>query len=131
MGRILKLVGSIAVVELDTSLGELIFLGDENLLGLGVETDAALAGYRRGEHRAKLLLVQYPRVAAARAARERFVREYLERTPTPRATLERLEDGTWVGVGPSDEAATEGEGAVLAIALDGTDRAVASELVGR
>lgn len=58
MGRILKLSGSIAVVELDTSLGELIFLGEENLLGevLRVEGRTAivqafddLTGLRPGE----------------------------------------------------------------------------------
>jgi V/A-type H+-transporting ATPase subunit A len=44
LGRVLKLAGSIAVVELDTSLGELIFLGEENLLGevLRVEGKTAI-----------------------------------------------------------------------------------------
>jgi V/A-type H+-transporting ATPase subunit A len=58
VGRILKLAGSIVVVELDTSLGELVFLGDENLLGevLRVEGKTAivqafddLTGLRPGE----------------------------------------------------------------------------------
>lgn len=58
MGRILSLSGSIVVVELDTSLGELVFLGEENLLGevLRVEGNTAivqafddLTGLRPGE----------------------------------------------------------------------------------
>ena len=44
MGRILKLSGSIAVIELDTRLGEMIYLGEEKLLGevLRVEGNTAI-----------------------------------------------------------------------------------------
>lgn len=58
MGKLLKIVGSIAEVELNTSLGELVFLGEEKLLGevLRVEGTKAivqafddLTGLRPGE----------------------------------------------------------------------------------
>jgi len=117
--------------HLHTALNHLYYLGDANLLGLGAETDAALASYRRGEHRAKLLLVQYPTAEAAGTARQGFVREYLERTPTEHAVLTRLEDGKWAGAAAWNEPAPAADGAVLCIVLDATDRLVASDLIGR
>ena len=112
-----------------TALNHLYYVGDGNLLGLGPETDAALATYRHGEQRAKLLLVLYPSREAAGTARQRFIGEFLERTPTDRAALERLEDGKWAGVAAWSEDAPDAGRAVLRIVLDATNRSVASGLV--
>lgn len=48
-------------------------LSDENVLGLGPETEVALASYVRDGKRARLLLVSYPDEARAAAARKRYL----------------------------------------------------------
>jgi hypothetical protein len=50
-----------------------IRLSDENVLGLGPDTEVALASYVREGKRARLLLVSYPDEARAAAARKRYL----------------------------------------------------------
>jgi hypothetical protein len=54
----------------EISIQDELWLGGENLLGLGPETDGALARYDVDGGEARLLLVQYPDVEAASVAME-------------------------------------------------------------
>jgi len=49
------------------SIQDRLWLGGENLLGLGAETQGVLARYDVGGQTAQLLLVQYPDAASAAA----------------------------------------------------------------
>jgi hypothetical protein len=51
----------------EISIQDMLWLGGENLLGLGRETDGVLAQYDLGGATAQLLLVQYPNAEAAAA----------------------------------------------------------------
>lgn len=51
----------------EISIQDEVWLGGENLLGLGPETDGVLARYDMGGGMARLLLVQYPNAEAAAA----------------------------------------------------------------
>jgi hypothetical protein len=53
----------------ETSIQNELWLGGENLIGLGPETDGVLARYDVGGAAARLLLVQYPDAEAASAGR--------------------------------------------------------------
>lgn len=83
------------------TLNQLYYLADENLLLLGADTEAALADYRWGEERAKLLLVRYPDGARCRRARQGFLRGHLDLTgalPADDPVIVVLEDKRFVGV---------------------------------
>jgi hypothetical protein len=85
--------GSLRYFHLHTDLNQHYFVADDNILDLGPETEAALAGYERGEEYAYLLIVRYPAAERARAAfaayREAFLPEAAEGEPV------QIEDGTW------------------------------------
>jgi len=72
------------------------FVGTENLLLLDAEVEAALAGYRRGEEKAHLLLVDYPEPGRAEAAAEAFSDTYIPQAEDD-ASRESGEEG-WYGV---------------------------------
>ena len=90
---------SVRFFHLYTCLNFHYFVADENILGLDLDTDAALAEYAEGgegEGRHTLLLVRYPDAERARGAQRRFRQHYL-----PEAGLTGiacLEDGRWTGV---------------------------------
>jgi hypothetical protein len=58
---------SVIFFRQEISIQDRLWLGGENLLGLGPETDGVLAGYDVGGVPAQLLLVQYPAAEAASA----------------------------------------------------------------
>jgi len=58
---------SVLFFHQEISIQDIIWLGGENLLGLGPETDGVLAQYQREDSRGWLLLVQYPDAAGASA----------------------------------------------------------------
>jgi hypothetical protein len=60
--------GSARFFHQKLSLDNLIWLGEENILGLGEQTDAALAAYTYGDAQAQLLVVEYPDATTAEAA---------------------------------------------------------------
>jgi hypothetical protein len=80
-------------------LNSVYFLGTENLLNLGPETEAVFASYERPEGKGKLrvLVVRYPCEAGAGEALARFAAAYLRRAvSSEEATTEHVEDG-WIG----------------------------------
>jgi hypothetical protein len=62
--------GSVLFFHEEISFQDTLWLGGENLLGLGPETDGVLAGYDLDGTPAWLLLVRYPEAGAAGAARQ-------------------------------------------------------------
>ena len=60
--------GSEKFFHMELAVQERIWLGGENLLGLGTDTDAVAARYRLGGAECQLLLVEYPDTARADAA---------------------------------------------------------------
>ena len=60
--------GSARFFHQKISLDNLIWLGDENILNLGEQTNAVLAVYIYGDAKAQLLIVEYPDAAMAEAA---------------------------------------------------------------
>ncbi|MBN2083648.1 MAG: hypothetical protein JW748_00390 [Anaerolineales bacterium] len=59
--------GSEKFFHLELAIQDRLWLGGENLLGLGADTDAVAARYRSGAAEWQLLLVQYPDAARAEA----------------------------------------------------------------
>ena len=76
-------------------LNSYYFVAAENILRMDEKTEAVLAKYREGEESAFFLIVRYPDIAAARAARDSFTTHYLRDLPS--AKVVRIEDGTWTG----------------------------------
>ena len=69
------------------------YLADDNILNLGPDTKAALAGYKRGEENAQLLLVQYSEKGKAGKAHKRFLKTYLPEAGSKGPVL--LENNRW------------------------------------
>ncbi|MGB3400680.1 MAG: DUF6599 family protein, partial [Candidatus Deferrimicrobiaceae bacterium] len=94
-------------------------LSDENVLGLGPETEVVLASYVREGKRARLLLVSYPDAVRAAAARKR----YLSLRPAGGASKEGIatKGGKWW--------LSAQAGWLLAIVLDADSRPVAESLL--
>jgi hypothetical protein len=61
---------SVLFFHKEISMQSYLWLGGENLLGLGLETDAVLARYEVDEGALQLLLVQYPDAGASQAGLE-------------------------------------------------------------
>ncbi len=59
--------GSIKFFHMELAVQDRLWLGGENLLGLALDTDAAVARYRSGGSEWQLILVQYPDAARASA----------------------------------------------------------------
>jgi hypothetical protein len=132
---------TIRFFHLYSSLTYHCFIAEDNILGLGPDTDVVLARYvlgeaeGRGEHgaggagaaqpaqavapKARLLLVKYPDEARAREAKERFLQSYLPHADAQ--GLGQTEDGKWCGV------AWVGEH--LFIALEARQRGEARDLL--
>jgi hypothetical protein len=61
------LQGSVLFFHEEISIQDVVWLGGENLLGLGPDTDGVLAQYERQDGQGWLLLIQYPEAADAAA----------------------------------------------------------------
>ena len=72
------------------------FIAEDNILNINDSTQALLAKYGPPQHRMLLLLVNYPSVAAATAARASFTDNFLPEAQTGEAA--QLEDGSWVAI---------------------------------
>ena len=94
-------------------------LSDENILGLGPDTEVVLASYIREGKRARLLLVSYPDAARAVVARDR----YRSLRPAGDAAREMFvsEDGMWSG--------SSQVGRLLAVVLDAESQPLAEALL--
>ncbi len=95
------------------------FLSDENLLSLGPEADAVLASYKRGEERAKLLLVRYTGTDKAEEARKRFASAYIPEGGEGAPVL--LENRKW--------SAAARKGKLLPVVLDADSRTLVEDLL--
>jgi hypothetical protein len=105
--------------HLHTCLNHHYFLSDENILGLGKETEAALVDYREGDKTCLLLLVRYPDKARAESAYESFMSNYL---PEGKETgMAELENGKWTGAVRS--------GSYIAVVFDAMDATQTGELL--
>jgi len=69
------------------------YLADENILNISQQTDAALADYRRGQEKARLLLVEYPDSEIAARSLSNFLKHYLPDADKSGVAL--LENGKW------------------------------------
>jgi hypothetical protein len=94
-------------------------LSDENVLGLGPDTEVVLSSYVREGRRARLLLVSYPDAETAAVARNR----YLSLRPGSGASKREAmsEDGKW--------SASAQAGRILAVVLDAESRPLAEALL--
>jgi hypothetical protein len=92
----------------EISIQDALWLGGENVLGLGPETDGVLARYEAGGGVARLLLVQYPEAGAASAG------------------LTALEGGQFESLVVADA-----RGDLLGAVFGEVDEAVAGELLQR
>ena len=94
-------------------------LSDENVLGLGPDTEVALASYVREGKRARLLLVSYPDEARAAAARKRYL--------SLRAAGGASKQGIAAEGGMGSASAQSGR--LLAIVLDAESHSLAEALL--
>jgi hypothetical protein len=94
-------------------------LSDENILGLGPDTEVVLASYIREGKRARLLLVSYPDMARAVAARRRYRSLRADGGAAKEAIVS--EDGMWSG--------SAQVGRLLAVVLDAGSRPLAEALL--
>ena len=105
--------------HLHTCLNHHYYLSDANLLGLGPETEAAIAEYGPEGGRYRLLLVRYPDAAAAEVSQARLNEEYLRAGGNGEPV--KIEDGSW--------AAARTTGELLALVLDAPDAGIAATLL--
>ena len=98
--------GSARFFHQKLSLDNLLWLGEENILNLSEQTDAALAVYAYGDAQGQLLVVEYPDAATAEAAH---------------AALE--------GSGLENLSATSQSAQYLVAVFEAPDQAIAQELV--
>jgi hypothetical protein len=95
------------------------YLADENILNLGPETKAALAEYKRGQEKARLLLVQYPQRGEAEKAHRRFLKAYLPEASSTSPV--QIENAKWSATALSVE--------LLAIVLEADSPGLAESLI--
>ena len=69
------------------------FVSQENILNISQQTEAVLADYRRGQEKAKVLLVKYPDSKIAANSLSNFLKHYLPDADKSGMTL--LENGKW------------------------------------
>ena len=76
-----------------TDLNQHYFVSDDNILELGMETEALIANYQEGDDYSFLLIVCYPEAGSAGTAFERFTDIYM---PEGRESgIVQIEDGYW------------------------------------
>jgi hypothetical protein len=95
------------------------YVSDTNILNLGPETDVVLAGYRRGEKQARLLLIRYGSPKGATGSYESFRRLYLPEAVGSKAVL--LENGKWGAVALKER--------LVAVVLEADSRQLAESLI--
>ncbi len=95
------------------------YLADENILNLGPDTKAALAGYKRGDENAQLLVVHYPERGIAGKAHRRFLKTYLPEAISTGPVL--LENSKW--------SAAALRGRLLVVVLEADSRRLAENLL--
>ncbi len=110
---------SIRYLHHHTLLNYHFYLSEENILNLGLHTDAVLAVYQRGGKRAHLLLVIYPNVEKAAEAHKSFLQHYLPEAESTAAV--QLEDGKWSATGLRNK--------LLALVLEGDSRQLVEDLL--
>jgi hypothetical protein len=101
------------------SLNLYYFLAEDNILGLGAQTEAVLAPHETAEGTMRLLLVRYPTAEEAGRGLDGFLGAYLPEAGE--AGLARVESGTWV--------AAQIVGDVVMVAFDAPSREQAEELL--
>ena len=95
------------------------YVADQNILNLGPDTEATLAEYKRGEEKARLLLVQYPDRGKGAKAHTAFFKYYL---PEANSGLPvRLENAKW--------SAADLRGKLLVIVLEADNQQIAESLI--
>lgn len=94
-------------------------ISNENILGLGPDTEAVLASYVREGKRARVLLVSYPDAAQAAAARKRYL------------SLRPAGDASRQGIASEDgkRSASAQAGRILAVVLDAESGPLAEALL--
>jgi len=102
---------SVRYFHLHTDLNRYWFVADENLLGLGPETEAALAAYELDADYPYLLLVRYPDAERAAAAAAAFRSAWMPEAGE--VAIVQVEDGLW--------SALERDEAVVGIVFDSPD----------
>jgi hypothetical protein len=95
------------------------YVADQNILNLGPDTKAALAEYKRGEDKARLLLVQYPDGEKAAKAHTAFLKYYLPEANSKLPVL--LENAKW--------SAAAFWGKLLVIVLEADNQQLAETLI--
>jgi hypothetical protein len=110
---------SVRYLHHHTVLNYHFYLSDENILNLGPHTDAALAGYQKGEARARLLLVIYLNEEKAAEALASFLRHYLPDADSRGLVL--LENGKW--------SAAAVKGRLLTAVFESDSRQLAEDLL--
>lgn len=95
------------------------YLSDENLLNLSAQTDAVLAGYRRDQGQALMLIICYPDPAAAAGAHANFNQHYL--ADAAKNGMALLENRKW--------SASAVKGRLVAIVLEADSRPLAEDLL--
>jgi hypothetical protein len=100
-------------------LNQKCFVSNRNILGLGPDTEAALARYDLGKERTCLVVVRYPDQAKAEAAFTGF--NGASKPEAPGRAVTRTEDGTWTGA--------ELRGTHVVIALRASDERSARRLM--
>jgi hypothetical protein len=93
------------------------FLSDENILGLGPETEAVIANYSLGDPAPFLLVVRYPDEERAESAMREYGASFLSGAGSPLL----LEDGLWT--------AAERRGEHLFAVFDGPDKKTTENLL--
>lgn len=112
-------VGTVRYLHHPIVLNYHYYLFDENILRLSPRTDATLASYRRGDEKARLLLISYPAGETARKALAGFRAHYLPDADSRGAA--RLENGMWSVVVLYDR--------LLTIVLEADSRLLAENLI--
>ena len=95
------------------------YLADENILYLSSQTDAVLAGYKRGTEAARLLLIYYPDSQTAATSLASCLKHYLPDAGLTGVAL--LENKKW--------AAARRKGRLLGVVLEAHSRAFVEDLL--
>jgi len=78
------------------TLNNQYYIADENILGLGPDTECALTMYNRENETGFLLLVQYPDAQKAQQAYESFIDNYVPEARSAGSAI--MENGRWTAV---------------------------------
>lgn len=101
------------------SLNLYYFVAEDNILGLGAQTEAVLAPYETAGGTMRLLLVRYPTAEEAGRGLDGFLAAYLPEADE--SGVAQVESGAWV--------AGQGLGDVVVVAFDAPSREQADELL--